>query len=415
MSEDLSTNRGVFDSVSSTGFVDRRPDSWLKTVDGSRSRAQQRADVRDGEGAWSEDLESSVFGETTWTLPGKHESGPKCGEWAPRRFCEAENAHINMGQHECGNRGCPKCWVTWARDRATFITAKLGARRHAAEQGEKRAIAASVSPPEGSVQTVQDVYGMIGEGYEIAKSKGVRGGVAILHCYRIKDAVQRDIEVAREHGNFEGGDWKFVREDRRHWRDLTYWSPHVHIVGWVGSNDVEQGRSEEDDGWVWKNFEHPETGRYSLKPFYIRQDDGYEDMARHTMYLLSHGTYQADEQKQCIRWFGSLYNGGWSPEDELTRTEWDTIQRRAEKALGGEIEDDDAEAPTCSHDDCEHPTHKIWKAPDYLEQRGNHLTEEGYNRINTAFLWAKGDLEPPPGLKHPRREAHAWDALNALL
>lgn len=394
--------------MSAIEFTDRRDDRFFRGKDTpGRSRTQIRAEEA---GAWSQDLETSVYGEDLWTLPGKDGKGKDCGVWGPRRFCESENAHIQFGPHRCGNRGCPDCWSTWARDRAVAITARMSARRISAPDGEKRAIHGQVSPPEDTVQTRQDAYDMWRESYQLAEGKGVRGGASILHCYRVKDEIKDLIELERERDEYEGGDWKWVREHERHWRDLVYWSPHVHVIGWVGSNDVKPGDTDADDGWVWKNIR-------SLEPQYLHQAEGYEDVGGLSMYLLSHMTYEAEETKQGIRWFGELSNASFNPEEPLTQTAWQTVQRRSEEAVGGTYGDDEEEeTPMCEHDGCEHPTHDIYQdGRDYLEQRGDHLTEEGFNRLNTAIMWAMQEIHPPPGLKKPTTDQQCIESFDAML
>lgn len=382
------------------------------TSTGSSGGSSRSSEER---GAWSQDLETAVYGEQEWIIPGMGESGDDCGRWWPENFCD-EHAHIDLQRHECGRRSCGHtgCHSRWMREKAVAITVRMGAARYAAAEGEKRAIHGIVSPPEESVTTIEDFYDMIGDAYDLAKEKGVRGGVAVPHGYRIKDEIKDIAEAKREKGEFVGGDWKFARECDRHWRDCVYWSPHVHIIGWVGSNDVQEGDSEGDDGWVWHN-------RRSLEEFHLTREDGYDDMIGLAHYLMSHVTLQKGEGRQAYRWFGELSAASFSPQQELSEGTLTAIQRRAERVAGcppGEEEGDgaagDEEAEECPVEECEGELVSIWDAEAFMEQNGDELTEGEYDRLMTANLWRRGEIEPPPGLKRPKTEQDAREAFKLL-
>jgi hypothetical protein len=253
---------------------------------------------------------------------------------------------------------------------------------------------------------------MIGDAYELAKEKGVRGGAAIPHGYRIKDEIQDLIAVKREQGEFEGGDWKYVRECDRHWRDLVYWSPHVHIVGWVGSNDVGEGDTESDGGWVWQNHR-------SLEEFHLTREDGYDDVIGLSHYLMSHVTLEKGEGRQAYRWFGELAPASFSPEQALSEGTLTALERRAEEVAGVTVEEEgegDAgeDRDPCPVEDCDGELISIWEADAFLEQNGDELTQTEYDRLVTAKMWRRGEIEPPPGLKRPQNEQQARETFQAL-
>jgi len=59
----------------------------------------------------------------------------------------------------------------------------------------------------------------------------------------------------------------------------------------------------------------------------------------------------------------------------------------------------------------------IWKAGAALTDPGwcDRIGREQQRRLVAAFEWAIGDRKPPPGLKGPRTEEEAREALEALL
>lgn len=398
-------------SVENEGFYGYT-DAQIRGVTDT-SDARSSTDHGDDEpGAWSEQEGLDAYGDTSiWTLPGYGDSGDGCGEWFPRAFCDA-HGHIDLGTHHCENRGCPRCWSLWSRNKAVAITRRLGTARYAADDGEKRAIHGYVSPPEGSVRTKREFYNGISEAYDLAQEKGVRGGVVIPHGYRPTQATK---EAFRALSEYPGGIWKFIRENDQPWRDQVYWSPHYHVLGWVGSNDVKPGDTDADDGWLWQN-------KRSLKPFTLTGEDGYDDMVGVSRYLLSHVTVEAGENRQAYRWFGELSPASFSPEEAVSEGVLSAIERRAEEVAGGAVEDDSGgaggsdsdESVACPVEECEGELIEIWDARAFLDQNGDALTQEERDRVEIAYEWAVGDVMPPPGLKHPTSEEDARETLAVL-
>lgn len=374
----------------------------------SGSRAEQREQSR-ADAAWSEDIETAVYGEQDYTLPGMESRPSGCGDWYPREFC-GECGEPQFAESRCQNRGCPECWHGWTRKRAEKITRRLGAARYVEDGARKRAVHAVASPPEGSVKTKQQFYSALKEAYALAKRKGVRGGVCIPHGYRLTDEAKAEYRKA----DYEGGAWKWVREESAtHWRSLTYWSPHFHILGLA--EDVGENKPHEQGGWVFERLR-------SLKRFQLHQEGGYDDMVAASRYLLSHATYEIDESKQVVRWFGALAPAAFSPEEEVSSGALDVIERMAKEVAGSGLEPDEAsegqlEEETCDRESCSGELHPIWDAGEALmnESFCESIGPEQENRLRVAFEWAVGDLDPPPGLKRPRSERECREAFEALL
>lgn len=369
-------------------------------------------------GAWSEEADDP-YAPSDWELPGMGDSGSDCQVWRPATFCDNE-AHIQNVKHACKNRSCPHCWSPWwAREKTVDAVARLGAARHVQHP---RAIHASVSPPEGEVQSKADFYRARRKAYDLAREHGVRGGLVIPHGYRPTDEAKREFRTLVSRGlwdpSTDGGIWRYLREQERDLEELVYWSPHFHIVGLA--EDVRAG-SDREDGWVFHNIQHGNS--HSLEPFYLERDGGYEDMAKVVRYLLSHATYAVQEEghKKAVTWFGDLSPQTFDPEEELSEAEWATIQRKAEEIVGGATSEDgeggveEDEAEECPVDGCDGELHPIWEAEDFLEQRGDSLSVEASRRLQMAYWWRSGDMDPPPGLKHPQTEEQAEEALEAML
>lgn len=369
-------------------------------------------------GAWSEDLDRSIYGEREWLLPGLGDEGAGCGEWAPREFCDAAG-HVQLGQHLCGRRSCPRCWNgQWARPRTVSVVQRLAAARYAEPDGiRRRAVHVIVSPAEGSVVSIEDFYRARRKAIDRAKEHGVRGGLIVPHGYRVTDDAKAEFRALLDAGEWDleadGGIWRWVRENRRDWRDQTYWSPHFHVLGLAVDVDAGDGAG----GWVVKNVKRGD--RHSLKPFRLTDESGYEDMAAAARYLLSHATYEADGSRQVVTWFGALHATNFDPEEALSAGAWEAIKRTAEEVVGGRADRGDGadseEPETCPVDGCEGVLHPIWEAGEFLTVRGEDLPRSNEHTLARAHEWACGDREPPPGLKHPRTEQQAREALDALL
>lgn len=373
-------------------------------------------DAGEEPGRWQETLDVSFYAESSMTLPGMGDPGEGCGEWYPREFCD-ECGEPHFGVSRCEQRGCPSCWGPWSRRRAEKITRRLGAARYAAEDGlGKRAVHAVVSPPEGSVRSLTDVKQGFRDAYQLAKEKGVRGGVAIFHGFRVTEEGKRLYEEAKERGEWdpdaEGRLWAFVRSHERRWRSLTYWSPHWHILGLA--RDFEADDPDEQEGWVARRIR-------SLKPFKLHAEEGYRDMVGAAMYLLSHATFESDTSKDCVRWFGDLATTQFSPESEISEGALAVIERKArEAAESGPDRGEDA-PPEEEEEPCENcgatSRSPIWEAGHALADPGwcDRIGRDQQRKLSAAFEWAIGERRPPPGLRRPRTEEEAREAFEELL
>ena len=366
-------------------------------------------------GRWPEEMDDiRFFADSALTIPGKSESPTDCGEWGYREFCDT-CGEAYAAPHRCQQRQCPECYLTWRGNDAAAVTERLAAARRDAEGADARLTHSVVSPPAGSITSLVDYWGGFQEAYALAQEKGIDGGVAFAHGWRVKDEVK---EVYRELTSAdvitEGGIWKFVREHTKDWRVLTYWSPHYHILG-LGA-EIGENKPGEQDGWVFKRISH--KGDSSFPEFNLYDETTYEPMFGAAMYLLSHVGFQADEQKQVVRWFGSVSYNQFSIED-LEDWEESVIQRNVEGIGGYGLDDDDGSSSerTCEVEECDGGLVRIWDAGRYLSDPDwcQSIGRDQERRLATAFELAIGDVKPPPGMKYPENKEHLEEVLDMLM
>lgn len=368
-------------------------------------------------GQWQEELDYSVFADTSMSVPGQGEEGPNCQIWKPAEFCD-NCAEIGYAENHCGRRSCPNCVGVWTEERAVGITKRLSAARHVEKKGiDRRAVHAVMSPPEESIQTLQQVYDGYSEAYRLAEEKGVRGGVAIFHGYRVKKEVQREFEA--EDPNM--GIWQWIFDERpESWRMLTYWSPHYHIIGLCRDFDADD--PEAQDGWVAHRIDR-QGGRSAFKPYTgLRDRESYEEVVGTVRYLMSHGTFESGTSRDCVRWFGDLATTKFRPGEELSEGSYEVIDRVVrevvEEGAGGEEGD---ESGAEEGDECEccgsRSWSPIWEAGDALRDKGwcDRIGREAERELRAAWEWRTGIAKPPPGLKNPRSEEEAKEALAEIV
>lgn len=358
-------------------------------------------------GRWQEELEHGSVAETSLTLPGQGSSGPNCGIWKPAEFCDS-CANVAYAPVRCERRACPDCYAEWTRQRAEAVCKRVQAGRWSEPDGiDRRLIHAVVSPPEGSLSTLVEVYDGFRDAYQLAREKGVRGGVAVFHGFRVTEETKEAFRDA----DYDGGIWRYVRSERpESWRDLVYWSPHFHIIGL--SRDFEADDPDAQDGWVARRIR-------SLEPMMsLSNPESYDDVVGLTRYLMSHATFEADSSRDCVRWFGDLSTNSFSPEEELSEGAYETIQRVTEEVVG--YGDDRGDGPADDEAECEDCGSSSWSSifdaggalcdPAWCDSVGRDAERE----LTTAFQWAIGEIHPPPGLRNPTSEEQVKDAMDAM-
>lgn len=378
-------------------------------------------------------IEQAVYGEIEAVLPGKGEPAADCGEYQPMQFCDGGN-HVHFGEHLCGRRECPECWSgQWAGPRTANVVSRLAAGRWAnKERIDRRLVHASISPPEGEVESVSPMFRNRKKAVEIAREHGVRGGVVVVHPYRATDEAKRRFRES----DFDRL-WRFIRENDRHWYRQVRWSPHYHAIGLCRDFEAAEKR---EDGWVIQNHStgygvEPNPGvdrRFS--PFEsVADPEPYEEMIGVVRYLLSHTAVVSD--RQAVTWFGSLHSTNFCPDPEdakerktepdlgpLSPGAWRTIQRKSEEltGFGGDRTEEGGAGEgqeECSVEGCDGYLHPIWDVPGYIDQCGDDLSQEALTRLGKAFSWAVGDVEEMPvgGWPAPHSEEQAVEAFEEMV
>lgn len=389
--------------VSATVVEDRR-----ELTDGAAAPESKAVDPDDEAGAWPEDMENvRYYADTSLTIPGQSEPPGDCGTWGPKEFCKS-CGDVEIGPQRCQRRLCRDCWETWRAQRSVAVTERVAGARRAGLEGEKRGTHCVASPEPGTVTTLVDFEQAKKKAYELAREKGIRGGAMIPHGFRILDEVKELYRMLKAEGEIgDIGIWRWVREHDHDWRNLTYWSPHFHIIG-VG-NEIGESDPDGDDGWVFSRLSN-------LPRFRHNDAETYEPMFRLSSYLLSHGTFEPDQGRQMIRWFGKLANNQFSAESELEEWERSVIERNVEKVAGYSVDREDGKRE-CDSEGCHGGLAPIWSASKYLmdQQWCEQIGREKEAVLATAFEWAIGDIRPPPGLQYPQTERDAKTAWGHLL
>jgi len=387
-------------------------EDWTHVLDDDQDDRDD--DLVDEPGRWQEQLDYSVFADSSMSVPGQGKKGPNCQIWKPAEFCD-ECAEVSYAQNHCGRRSCPHCVGIWTEERAVGITKRLSAKRHTEQMGiDRRTVQAVMSPPEGEIRSLQQVYSGFKTAYSIAEKKGIRGGVAIFHGYRVKEAVQREFEKCDP----DMGIWRWIMDERAEsWRQLTYWSPHYHIIGLC--RDFEAGELE--DGWVAHRIDR-DGGRSAFLPYEgLRDMESYEEVVGSVRYLMSHATFESGTSRDCVRWFGELATTNFLPDEELSEGALSVIDRKVREVVGADdgsdesaAEDDESEACECCGANSWSP---IWDAGGALADPGwcDRIGREKERRLVAAFEWVIGERIPPPGLRNPRTEEEADEVLEQLL
>lgn len=360
--------------------------------------------------------------------PGFFEAGENCGDLKPVGFCERGHVQI-AGAEPCNTRKCPHHWGTWRKNSAESIVARAAAYR-AAQGGpssrRRRMVHVVEAPPQDQRWTVSRFWNHRSKSHDVAEDAGARGGVTIPHPYDTNDEADELYAEAVDAGvvGEDYGKWRFVRERADTWDDMKEAievRPHFHDL--APAEDVDA--DDRPEGWVVHNIR-------SLKRFYVDVDEvpgselvdgsgrivrdrrevvreGYEDMARLTMYLLSHAGAQQKTgdlpQRSSMSYWGELSPNSFDPEEELDADTWETIQKHAAKAVGKAWdEDDESGEPTegeCSCEDCEATVRPLSDLEEYLSNVGEYAgwfgSLEKEQQWEIWGLWTSLGDRPPPG------------------
>lgn len=367
-----------------------------------------------------EELEFESYADSAMTIPGQGKPGENCETWQPFEFCDV-CGEPQMGMSRCERRTCPNCYKMWDKERTIGGVQRLAKARYAEDDGiDRRMVHAVMSPPTADewererITSIQEWYDGYSKAYSLAVEQGIRGGVVIGHGYRVQDSVKQKYRAL----DVDYGIWRWIRQDLpKSWRSYTYWSPHYHVIGLC--RDLAENKPAQQNGWAAVRLR-------ALDKFTgLTDKNGVDDMVSAMRYPLSHGTFESGTSKDCVRWFGDLATTKFRPDEELSDGANDTINRVVDEVVGNPIEDDegggfgaDQDEQECANDGCDSTSFSpIFDAGAALQDRGwcKEIGREQQRRLQTAFDWMIGDIEPPPGLKNPRTEAEAQETLEEML
>jgi len=343
-------------------------------------------------------------------IPGMGESGAGCGDIYPHSSCNTCGT-TQYRESVCEKRTCPNCWKPSVRDAAIDVTERIQQFRLTQPPDHRRQTLHGMYSPENPPTTKEGLNGMCREAYEVAKEKGVRGGLAVVHCYRLKDPVidlynSKDLDV---------GVWEWVREKLGDdWKQAAEWSPHVHIVG-IGSAGMDPG--EETDVWRVIRSCDPLDGP--------AEREASRDLYGLIKYQLSHAAVPTEELDglRSRRWFGELHGSKFTADEELPDWKLRRLSETVEEVSAGIHSDDEAteywesvtstEAGECPCTDCTGQRVKIWRVDEYLEWA--EPPPEIAEWLMVCYEYLMGRLKPPPGLANPSGPEECQELLEELV
>jgi hypothetical protein len=249
-------------------------------------------------------------------LPGFGPKYVECGDDIPR-FCSDCGSTHEVGR-TCYRSACPRCWRSWARRRATKITAKLESLRRYKEAARRgwdgwKFHHIVLSPPDGfevdAEEPLDRTFDLL---KEVMDELGIPTGVLFFHPYRGEDGDDR-------------GFWKHLLPDGDETpftdvRDDLSAEPHFHAVvlaKYVPGGELSKA-VEKETGWVLERITKSETSDVSIYDQF--------DLARAVSYCLSHtGVDMSGERNSAaFRYFGEVHN--FTPTDKI-RAQMDAAVR----------------------------------------------------------------------------------------
>lgn len=342
-------------------------------------------------------------------FPGYGDQPERCLRRKPVAFCD-HAGHVTLASASpCETRRCPEHWQMWQQGAAVKIVARLAAYRYVQEGAGKRLLHVVDSPDPERWWTDDAFWEERSRSYEAVSDVGGRGGVTVPHPYRTNDDGDRLFRTAVESGDWEKewGKWSLLRREADDWEEMKGYveaGPHYHHL--VAAEDFDP--DEIPASRTVKNIR-------SLDRFQIRDMTGYRSMARVAMYLLSHAAYQPKAGdgggRNTVTYWGDLHPNGFRPEEELTATEWDVIQRFAERAVTTRPGDDvdglgsaEPERADCPHDDCEGKIVPLDQLRDYLgrEEFVGRLDRRQRWILHGVMVWVENQGDRPPPSTEPK-------------
>ena len=305
--------------------------SWSRSRGGicfefEREGESRRVTIGQASGPYLDAIDSSepdgrTFGDKLPELvsPGSGDREDDCGDEAPALFCPDCGEPQRVGR-TCRRSRCPRCWQSWAFQRAKTMASKLEAlRADRARSGESEKfhhLTVSFRP-----STRFDSGSPLDRGIEAVKALvqqvDVHTGYLVYHPYRIREEYRGEVN-GHESGSGDMA-WKDVLEkiESEEWSweavrdEFLVYGPHFHVIAlsdWVETTPVAE--IEERTGVV---IHRVTKGPDSSVSMY-----GIEDLAKVTAYSLSHGGLMENNgtHRAAYRAFGDVANFSATPQAE---------------------------------------------------------------------------------------------------
>lgn len=327
-------------------------------------------------------------------LPGSGDVLEDCGEEIPALYCQGCAKPYEVGR-TCRRSRCPRCWQSWAFQRAKSIAAKLQtlAIEHGMQKDGVFKHHLTVSVRDSTRFNSKDP---LNQGFEAVKSLlakvDVKTGYLAYHPYRIVPEYRGSV-LGHESGE---GDytWKDVLEkvESEDWSweavrdEFLIYAPHYHVIG---ISEFAQC------GAVTEQIEN-ETGAVIHRITTERKDGkkksiaNLEELCKVTAYSLSHaglGSQNGGEShRTAVRPFGEVANKeAW---DGVKADVNETMREVAGTVLGIEFPE-----PEC--------TERV------------HQTEDGHNHSRTGTAAPAHGSGGSGSRDADAMLAHVWAAADA--
>ena len=277
-------------------------------------------------------------------LPGSGDLLEDCGEDVPALFCTGCGTSYDVGR-TCRRSRCPRCWQSWAFQRAQSIAAKveaLGREEYSQNNQKVKQHHVTVSLRDSTRFNSQDP--LASRGFEAVKALlakvDVETGYVIYHPYRIAEEY-RGAVLGHKSGEgdmtwadvlekveSEAWSWEAIREE------FLVYAPHFHVIALSEFVDCTATEEIED-----------ETGAV-IHRITAKREDGneksiadLEELCKVTAYSLSHAGLapenDGERHRAAVRPFGKVANfEAWDGVKAETK---EAMRRVAPQVLGIEF------------------------------------------------------------------------------
>jgi len=367
----------------------RRPSGQPSSALDEKHRAKRDA-IKSGEDTVAASSRPSLFEFAheypiklgSFKIPGLGKKGPKCDHKPLAKFsADGHSAYFKL--LKCKRIECPSCWLDWARRAVFDLTLRLEAYARA---NDTRPIAAIMSVPPNEVKNWnwdRVNTSLFQRGYRRIEDKGIEGGVAIFHPYRLNSYARgRWLRARKGRCKGRGHDdiklWDWVRSQVRHGENLFKFvklGPHAHVIGFGDS----QPHSCED--YVIKfegGYRHPT--RLALKNvvgylYYLATHTGVlNHLKAYKRHRSKKGELSVRKQKtHTIRAFGDLFR--INPKELLGEDGYNTLASEIATLLKMEWKDGELGYPA-SHKELGISGKEIEWIPIY--ELGKYLNNEAW-------------------------------------